>query len=302
MRLSTFTLSAMAVIPVGLLGVDILEPHSDLGDAFAVNVLAGGLDHPMGLEIVVDDPKLAGKVLVSASASDCIRMVSEDGSVSTLCDTLGAFPVGLHGPEGDFGDYVYIANAMAGGIERVDEHGDSKVFALGGMGIADIHFAALRPGHLEDVDLYALEWSSGIVWRVDHSGAATIFSTLPLGARPQHRGFKLDASVSGPFGRYLYVTEMATGDVWRIHPNGTPACFACTGTPGLEGMAFSPGGAFGKFLYVGNSATGGILRVAPDGTVTPWTAIFDGVADIEFTPDGRMLVADGIKNVFVIEP
>jgi len=300
MKLSALTLSAIAVVPVGLLGVEIMGPQTEFHDAFSVNVLVEGRAlNPMGLEFVADKSRL----LVTAAGYDCVRVVGQDGGVGTLCDTLGEYPVGVHNGEGPFSGSFYVAGAVAGGIEEVDAFGNTQTFALGEMGISDIHFA---PGLARRAyDLYALEWSTGNIWRVDKDGTATAFAALPLGGRPQYRAGKLEFSTEGPFGTYLYVSEMSTGDIWRIGSDGVPAVFASTGTPGIEGMAFSPGGAFGKYLYVGNSSTGQIVRVAPDGTVTPWTGRFRGVADIEFGTDGgggyRMFVADGLVTVYVIE-
>jgi hypothetical protein len=323
MSTRTRTWSVLLCAPVALLGTWIMQSPAPIDGAFGVSVLAGGLDQPTGLALAPSASKLGGELFVTEAGRDRIVKIAQDGTVSVQCCTLGAMPVSLICPEGAMGQYLFVGDALTGGIECHDAVGGSTQFALAGCGIADLAYGSWYPDRVDAADLFAFEWRTGDVWRVDAQGNAAVFAAIPMGPRlfarrdqpmldvlamlprarlflprtrlplfdeaaqrPQYQDGHMAFSKGAPFGRYLYVTDSVDGDIYRIGPDGVPAVLARTRSPGLEALAFSPGGGFGKFLYVGNTTTGEILQVAHDGTVVPWASGFAGVADLQFGSDG----------------
>jgi DNA-binding beta-propeller fold protein YncE len=265
---------------------------------FRVDLLAGGLSQPKGLDSARYQAGAGGMgeylYVAESGANRVVEVDLKTGAVQPMASTLGTFPVGIGCYGGPFANYMYLGSAFSGGLERIDSNGVATPFALAGMPLAGLDFGKGQFGH----DLYVGEWLAGNVWRVDTLGNATLFATVPGQSR------YLEFSQGGAFGQFLYVTEYLSGDVYRIDPQGAVTLFASTGTAGVEGLALGPGGAFGTNLFVGNLITGQILEITATGSVGVWGSGFPGVADIRFVPGGKggftMALVDGVSSVFTV--
>ncbi len=270
---------------------------------FKVTLLASGLKQPKGIVSALHRAgagQFGHPLYVAESGANQIVTVDKGGAGATPFAPTGGFPVGVAYGGGPFGEFLYVGNAFAGGITRVDPSGTVTPFALPGKDISGLDFGRGDYGN----DLYAGEWPVGNIWRVDEAGTAALFAAAP-GKQTRYLKF----SHGDAFGQQLYFTDFSTGDINRVSPGGAVALFAATGSPCLEGFDFSPGGAFGNFLYAGDVCTGNILSVAPDGTVSLWASGFAGVADIHFEPvamgpgDGggfTMYISDGHDSVYAV--
>jgi hypothetical protein len=274
-----------------------------LPDGFEFEVLADGLNQPKG---IVSPPHRAGAgqfghdlLYVAVSGANVVVTVDKNGAGAQPFASTGPFPVGVAFFGGPFGEFLYVGNASANlpgtfGIERIDPEGNTTGFALEATLIAGLDFGRGAFGK----DLYAGNWTQGLIRRVDPGGNTTIFAQNP-GTQTRYLKF----SHGGPFGTLLYYTDFKTGDIYRVDPDGNVTLFAQTGDIGLEGLDFSPGCAFGHYMYTGSLYTGNVYQVAPDGTVTLW-GWFDGAADIHFEPGNRggfvMYIASGRSKVYAV--
>lgn len=267
---------------------------------FQVTMLADGLARPKGIDTVHHQAG-AGAMdkdflfIAESNADDIVRVNKFTGDVEYHADTMGFFPVGVGCYGGPFGPYMYVGNAMGGGIVRIDAEGFTEPFALLDKSIAGMDFSKGEYGKF----LYAGEWALGNIWRVDRFGNEELFATIPTCETRYMKFAQSDA-----FGQFLYFSDFVAGEIYRVMPDGTEMLFSTIGVPGLEGFDFGRG-YFGEFLYIGSITTGEIYRVAPDGTWDIWASGFEGVADIIFKPEqGQgfvMYIVDGHSKVYRIE-
>ncbi|MFC1968724.1 hypothetical protein ACFLVX_05020 [Chloroflexota bacterium] len=292
MILSVALLLALSVSPVAAIG-------GTVPDEYEVTHLASGLNQPKGIISPLHRAgagQFGNKLYVAESGLDQVATVDKTGAGASPFASVGDFPVGVAFSGGNYGEYLYVGNAFAGGIDRIDANGNVTAFALAGQGIAGMDFGRGAYGNY----LYAGEWGVGNIWKVDPSGNASLFATVPGQTR------YLKFSHGNGFGTYLYYTDFFTGDIYQVDTNGIASLFAQTSDNSLEGLAFSPGGVFGHYLYAGSIGSGNIYQVAPDGAVTLWASGFGGVADIHFEPGKKggftMYIVDGQYdgNVYAI--
>ncbi len=295
----TRKLIGCGIAALGLTGLLALAGAVTVPSGFQVTLLADGLASPKGLDAATyraGAGHMGKNLMVAESGLNQIVDINRfTGEVEYFAGTMGSFPVGIGCYGGPFGSYMYVGNAMGGGIVRIDELGTVEPFALTNLDIAGLDFGKGQYGKY----LYAGEWQVGNIWRVDKFGTPELFATIPF-CETRYLQF----AQGGPFGHLLYFTDYLTGDVYRVYPDGTWEIFTNLGGPGIEGFAFGPGGAWGHDLYVGNLTTGEIFRVFPDGTYEIWASGFQGVADIIFLPGKRggftMYIVDGHSSVFAI--
>lgn len=287
------------VAALGLTGLLTLAGAVTVPADFQVTLLADGLASPKGIATAtyrVGAGQMGKNLMIAESGmSQIVEVDRVTGDVHYLTGTMGAFPVGIGCYGGPFGPYMYVGNAMGGGIVRIDDQGTIEPFALTSLEIAGLDFGTGQYGQY----LYAGEWQVGNIWRVDTFGNPELFATIPF---CETRYLKF--AEGGPFGHFLYFTDYLTGEVYRVFPDGQWEVFTDLGGAGVEGFAFGPGGTWGRFLYVGSLSTGEIYRVFPDGSFEVWASGFDGVADIIFMPGARggfvMYIVDGHSKVYSI--
>ena len=267
---------------------------------FSYKQVATGLQQPKGLDAAhyhAGVGPMGRNLFVAESGLDRITEVNKLTGAWAPMASSSTFPVGVACYGGPFGMYMYVGNAMSGGVTKVAEDGTVTPFALAGMSVAGLDFGKGVFGEY----LYAGEWVAGDIWRIDAAGNATLFASLPAGSQSRY----LAISHGGEFGTYIYVSDYMTGNVYRVDPVGNVSFFTnVTSAYGLEGLTFGPGGAFGKDLFLGSLSTGEIFKVSADGTTVVWGSGFPGVADILFVPGGKggftMYFVDGQSNGSVV--
>lgn len=306
-----FVMIAMALAVPTITSADGDPP--EVPEGFEAIKLADGLDYGDGLKGITSALFRAGSghfghdLYVAYSGMNEIWKVSKDGSGAELfADDVGAFPVGVaFAPYNSFGHYLYVGNAFAGNwaVVRVDSEGNVEPFADVG---ATAGLAFSPPGSDYGKYLYAAtHYGTGRIYRIDHKGNAEEFKDSIPG---ESRYIKF--SHGGAFGKYLFVSNIVDGMIYKVLPDATWEVFADTGVGygGLEGFDFSPGGVWGHYLFVGvafGTHAGEIYRIDSEGNSELWASGFGSVADIHFQPAGKggftmYLVTDGTGEVWSI--
>lgn len=163
-----------------------------------------------------------GQLYVAESGSG--EILNYSGGTLAPFASVGSseFPVGMAFGNGSFGDYLYVglaeANSTSYGIVRIAPNGTVDNFALKGMAIAPV--AIDPPGY--SPGLYAGEYLTGQIWKVDPNGTASLFMSLQS---TQVRYMKFGPAA---FGGQMYYTDYNTGNVYVVSSNGTPTMFAQT--------------------------------------------------------------------------
>jgi sugar lactone lactonase YvrE len=158
-------------------------------------------------------------------------------------------PTGMaFGPDGE----MYISSRFDGQVYRVTGEGTSSVFARN-LGVATgIAFDA--QGYLYVGD------REGTIYRVDHHGVPTAFSTLAPSVAAFHLAFDQQGN--------LYVTNPSMSGydaIHRITPGGEIQAFATDlGRP--QGLAFDPQNNLYVVSYYRGDA--GVLKITPQGEVS----------------------------------
>jgi sugar lactone lactonase YvrE len=253
----------------------------------------------------------------------------------TICDPNLTFPSGLaFSTGGSFGAFMYIADFGLGDIHRSAGCAMSTPFAtLGSPGAI-----AFPPGGSAFGDfLYACVAYDGPIYRVSPAGVVTPWVTLPtlylrfgpggswgndlyateFGApgtqrivrvspagaiTPLATGFGIAEGFDWGFDGDMFATDVGTGQILRVKPNGTKTLFATL--PGAADVAYR---ASEEALYV-VSVQGGLYRIARSGT----TAVGDeprAVAAIAVSPNPARgactlrfgLATAGLTRVVVVD-
>jgi len=282
-----------------------------LPSGFEAVLLADGLDRGDGLKGITSALFRAGNgpfghdLYVAYSPDDSIYKVDKDGAGATHFADVGDFPVGVEfGAYDGFKGYLYVGLALEQdwAVVRVDSEGTvtpfSNVTRTSGLAFSP-------PGSGYGKYLYAATyWSEGRIFRIDKDGVAEEFKdSIPGQSR------YLEFSHGGPWGHYLFVSEITSGKIYKVYPDASNETFAETNaTWGVEGFDFSPGGVWGHYMFVGvafGADAGKIFRIDPDGNVELWASGFEGVADIHFEPGGKggftmYIVTNGSGEVYAI--
>lgn len=298
MRIIVALLAAL-LVPV-LAAPAVAQGPCEGADCLEITLLATGLDQPKGIDkaMTFQGPGGLGDYLYVAESGKNQMVFVDKGGLGAVdfCPTKGQFPVGVACTGMPFAQYIYVGNAMEKGIWKADVDGRIRSFALENKGIADMAFGGIPYGH----ELYAGEWAMGNIWKVDCFGQAELFASLP-GTETRYLEF---APNGAGFSEELYFTDYVNGDIYRVDPTGTPHFLVATGSPCLEGLAFSKEPPFGKALWAGDICTGEIFRYDRWGHLRTFDFGFEGVADIifDYDLDGRytMYLVDGHDSVFAV--
>ncbi len=197
-----------------------------------ISVFAEGINGASGSDIGPD-----GLFYQSNVSGRKISVVKKDGSVSDFA-TEGFFsPVGLVKTK----DALFVANCGSGTIQKVDEDGNSRVFAKSDL--------LKCPNGLEMDDqgnLYTANFSSSNIVKIDPEGNASVLASLP-GNNNGHLVFR-----NGLF----YVVARGAHQIYTIDLEGNVELLAGSGKKGnLDGsaseatftfpndLAFSPDGS-----------------------------------------------------------
>ena len=218
-----------------------------------VEVYSAGLDHP---ECVAIDPD--GRVWAGGEAGQVYVIDSQTRQPEVICQ-LNAMAAGLafdrHG-------HCYVC-VQDNTVVRVSSSGEWQVFcdSVEGRPLRGPNFPAFGP----DGSLYVsgsgdYPGPTGEIYRIDPSGAATVFHSGPF---YYANGLAIDGAAE-----YLYVAQTATDDVVRIPMDGsaTPpeqVCPAGALLPMPDGLAFDAE----QNLYVTSFGASALERIRPDGGI-----------------------------------
>lgn len=261
-------------------------------------------------------------VYVADSAGDRVERIHPDGSMSLLANLApGAFPVGLAfgpGPGNDFGQFVYCSDFGTGDIVKIDPAGTVTPF----VSLTAPGSVTFDPTGAYGNELFATVAFSGPIVKIDSSGTTTPFSPLDStylrfgpggawgtglystnggalpglsrvdssGAAAQFaNGFVVPEGFDwafGPgFGGDLFATDVVTGEIWRVKPDGSRTLFATL--PAAAAVTFCDCG-----LYV-VSALGGCYKI-----YFPWEDVGLGLAGVSGVPvltgSGTTLAGDPV--------
>ncbi|MEO6463373.1 MAG: FlgD immunoglobulin-like domain containing protein [Candidatus Eisenbacteria bacterium] len=223
---------------------------------------------------------------------DGLKRRCSPGDPGTLCDPALPFPVGIaFRAGGAFGTAMYVADYGVGGIRRAAGCSPTTPFANlpgpGGLAFPPI-------GSAYGDYLYACEAFAGPIFRVSPAGAVTSWlplETLYLGfgpggawgtglyacdladatngkivrvsssavVTPFASGFATPEGFDWGFQGDLFATDVGTGEIFRVKPNGTKTLFATL--PGAADVAYRPGE---QALYA-VSNQGGLHRIVAGG-------------------------------------
>ncbi|MQA30271.1 MAG: gluconolaconase [Luteitalea sp.] len=168
---------------------------------------------------------------------------------------------------------IYVSSRFEGTVYRLVEDGMAEPFATD-LGVpCGLAFAA-------DGALYVGD-RSGTIFKVDPSGRATTFTSLPASIAAFHLAFGPDGS--------LYVTgpTLAPYDpVYRIDRDGGVSVYSqAFGRP--QGLAFDATGTL--FVVEALAGASGLYRVPSDG---PAQLVLDGpgLVGVAFGPNGSLVV------------
>lgn len=245
------------------------------------------------------DPGYSKQIQLSAGPDSCVYAAVDTklirkcpgGSFTDFATGFG-FPVGIEfGWGGAWGSLVYVGDNGGAGVYRVGLGGTPALFAT----ITGVGALAFPPAGSPYGDyLYVPTAFSGPLYRVNSAGSVTSWIPLatcylkfgPGGAwgtgmyatrygfgegdlvtvasdgtvTPFTGGMSIPEGFDWGFDGDMFACDLSTGDIWRVHSNGTKSVFA--NLPGAADVAFRPSE---QALYV-SSYYGGVYRVAP-GTV-----------------------------------
>lgn len=240
--------------------------------------------------------------LYVATSAGTIEVVDSAGSKTLFTSVQTPFPRDMAFDRlGRFGGDLFVMDT-AGGVPplgdkilRVHPDGSTSVFATTpaipeenawGIAIGTEPFGA-------NISVSFGRWSAGIpgrpsLWMLDPSGRGTLFAEVPEFEELTDIVF----SDEGPFGRFLYVADVAHDTIYRVDVSGTVEVFA-TGfqftSQVSADMVFGPDGA----LYIAEDGTGSILRIRPESAGT-------GMADCD--PDTINVRSRGRWITCYLEP
>lgn len=144
---------------------------------------------------------------------------------------------------------IFISSRHDGNVYKATRKGEVTIFTQG-LGTAT-GLAFDKEGNLYVGD------RNGTIFKVDRSGVARSFATIPASVAAFHMAF-------GPDGN-LYVTNptLSTRDsVFRITPDGRVTTFF-TGLNRPQGLAFDENGNLFVVAYLGGD--GGVVKITLDG-------------------------------------
>lgn len=184
---------------------------------------------------------------------DTLLFINPTGEVSVFKDGFVSNE-GLAFARGSYGEGMFIGELQNGRILRLLPDGTVSVFSSGftqppeGLGPAQFTYGPDPEGILDEV-LYASDFSSGNILRVNPDGTTKVFaSTVARQKAIAHApGFCGGDFVASNFN---FDGDPNTGSIFSISADGQTVTQQITGLEGLQFMTLSPGGAFGDYVYV----------------------------------------------------
>ncbi len=218
----------------------------------------------------------------SGAVNGDVWRITSDGTVSFFAP-IPTFVEGMaFSAGGPFGTTLYVSEFGPDTIRAIDSLGNSIVFAGPGTIGSTPTGLEFGPGGAFGSDLYVID-RFGDIFKVDSSGAATLFNVNPSILNAETLAF---GNPTTGFGDYLYVAEEGFGNILRISPSGQAEVFASGfsfSTGGVTGLEFS---ADGKTLFVtADDAPGSLYAIT-------WTVI-DVLIDIKPGSDPNCVNVNG---------
>jgi len=170
------------------------------------------------------------------------------GATHTLFASISGVGALAFPPSGSpYGDYLYAPTAFSGPLYRVNSAG--TVTSWSPLATTYLKFG---PGGAWGTGLYATRYlgPTGDIVTVSSAAVVTPFAT----------GLSIPEGFDWGFDGDMFACDLGTGNVWRIHSDGTKTLFM--NIPGAADVAYKPSE---PALYIG-SYYDGVYRVAP-GTV-----------------------------------
>ncbi len=170
-------------------------------------------------------------------------------------DLLGPGSIAFPPAGSPYGDYLYACEAFDGPIYRVSPTGVPASW----LELATLYLR-FGPGGVWGTGLYATDGTdpnNGRIVRISSAGAIT----------PLASGFITAEGFDWAFGGDLFVTDVSTGQIWRVKSNGTKTLFATL--PGAADVAYR---SAENALYA-VSFQGGLYRIVPVGPVDAGDAV-----------------------------
>ena len=168
---------------------------------------------------------------------------------------------------------LYVSSRFEGTVYRVSPDGAAEPFAHD-LGVA-CGLAFSRDGVLFVGD------RSGTIFRIDETGRAETFASLPPSVAAFHLAFGADDAlyVAGP-------TLSSCDQLYRIAPDGAVTTEAARfGRP--QGLAVDPGGTL--FVIEALAGSSGLYRLRP-GKAPELVLSGPGLVGVAFDDDGRIVV------------
>jgi sugar lactone lactonase YvrE len=176
----------------------------------------------------------------------------------------------------DADGHLYVSSRFDGSVYRVEADGRATLYASD-LGVAcGLAFGA-------DGALFVGD-RSGTILRIDETGRARTFATLPASVAAFHLAFGPDDCL------YVAAPTLGTHDVvYRIPADGQPSV-CCSGFGRPQGLAFDAAG----HLYVVDALAGasGLYRVRLDAPDDPELVLAGGaLIGVAFDPHGGLAIA-----------
>jgi len=170
-------------------------------------------------------------------------------------------------------DRLYVSSRFEGTVYRVAADGSFETFATD-LGIA-CGLAFSKTG-----DLFVGD-RSGTIFKVDQSGKAEAFATLPSSVAAFHLAIAPDGVI------WASAPTLSTYDpIYKVAPDGTVSTVDVKfGRP--QGIAFNPNGD--AFVVEALAGASGVYRITPDGSAELFLA-GPGLIGLAFDSFGSMVV------------
>lgn len=192
-----------------------------------------------------------------------VYRINSDGVASVFSASSSQASEGIaYSAGGAFGNRLFVSefyNCAANGnlIWGISDTGARAEFSRPPSGCAMLMGLEFGNGGEFGSDLYGIHYGGGSIYRIDSTGAATLFGS-PLGT-----GETLAFGDPGNlFGDYLYIAKNESTTLYRVTPAGAAEVFAS----GFQG--FSSGGVTGlefsankKMLFVTDDGAGIIYAI-----------------------------------------
>jgi hypothetical protein len=239
---------------------------------------------------------------------DRLLFIDPLGNISVFKDGLVSNE-GLIFAEGSYGNGLFVGEIAQGRILRLQSDGSASVFSTGfsqpipnsiSLGPAQLTYGPDPKGIYEQV-LYASDFSSGNILRVNPDGSTELFASLAsLPLLRKAAAFQCAKCYTSNFN---FNSNPGTGTISSVALNGTSQNLI-SGLEGLQLMTAAPGGTFGNGIYVASEGLapivanndGGVFILEQNGnSLQPFVTGIDAsqvVFDTQNILGGGMFISD----------